>query len=60
MAFCMRPAPWVILSSKWMRQPTLVPRIREKMTAGMFSMSTMEAIPIPMALRPKIMFSFSL
>ena len=45
------------MSPRWIMRPTAVPRITAIMTAGMFSISVMEEIPIPIAQMPKIEFS---
>lgn len=39
-----------------MARPMPVPRISAKMTAGIFSIRTIELIPIPMEQSPKIIF----
>ena len=43
-----------------MQRPMMVPMITENTTAGIFSISTMELIPMAMEQQPKIMLIFSL
>lgn len=57
MGFSISAPPRLIHSPRWQASPSAVPSTIAKITAGIFSISGMELMPMPMAQTPNTLFS---